>query len=759
MKLRLFLLYFLSLVINAPARITGGPVDYVNPLVGTLSSFELSTGNLYPDISLPWGMNSWSPQTGKNGDGWMYTYTTHKLRGLKQTHQPSPWINDYGAFSLMPTADRPQADEEKRASWFSHFGEEARPYYYKVYLADYNATAELTPTMRCALFRFTYQKGREAYLTVDAYDKGSYIKIIPEERKIVGYSSRNSGGVPKNFRNYFVMQFDRPFTYLAAADGTALEENKTSVEGNHALAVVGFGQTGGAVTVRVGSSFISAEQAEVNLSRELGSRTFDDVMQAGADEWNRWLGRIEVDNNHLDHTRTFYSCLYRALLFPRSFFEEDAQGHLVHYSPFKGTVEQGRLYTDFGVWDVFRALFPLLHLVYPEMGAQVQEGFANMYRESGFLPEWASPGHRNCMVGNNSASVVADAYLAGLRGYDANLLWEAVTHGANAVHPQVKSTGRLGFDHYNRLGYVPCDAGIHESAARTLEYAYDDWCIYQFGRALGRSESELAPYRQHAMNYRHLFDRETGLMRGRRQDGSFQTPYNPLKWGDVFTEGNGWHYSWSVFHDPEGLIRLMGGRDVFNRMLDSLFVQSPDFDESYYRAVIHEIREMQVMNFGQYAHGNQPAQHIIYLYNWSGQPWKTQYGVREVMDRLYRATPDGYCGDEDNGQTSAWYVFSALGFYPVCPASGEYALGAPYFDNVRIHLPGGKHVNIEAKGQSGRYRYVNSIKLNGKNYDKNYIRRSDLQNGLNLRFDMSDQPNIRRGTAPKSAPYSFSNAD
>ena len=750
------LLLIFCLTPSLRAFVTGGPVDYVNPLVGTLSSFELSTGNLYPDISLPWGMNSWSPQTGKNGDGWMYTYTNHKLRGLKQTHQPSPWINDYGAFSLMPTADRPEANEEKRASWFSHFGETATPYYYKVYLADYNVTAELTPTMRCALFRFSYQQEREAYLTVDAYDKGSFVKIIPKERKIIGYSTRNAGGVPKNFKNYFVIQFDRPFTYTAVGDGDQLGTDKLAVEGNHAQAVVGFGPQGGPVIARVGSSFISPEQAGLNLQREVGQRTFDDVMQAGAAEWNRWLGRIEVDHNNIDHTRTFYSCLYRALLFPRSFYEEDAQGKPVHYSPFKGTVEPGRLYTDFGVWDVFRALFPLLHLIYPETGSLVQEGFANMYRESGFLPEWASPGHRNCMVGNNSASVVADAYLAGLKGYDADLLWEAVTHGANAVHPQVRSTGRLGFDHYNRLGYVPCDVGINESAARTLEYAYDDWCIYQFGRALGRTESELEPYRQHVYNYRNLFDKETRLMRGRQQDGAFLTPYNPLKWGDVFTEGNGWHYSWSVFHDPQGLIDLMGGKDVFNRMLDSLFVQTPDFDESYYRQVIHEIREMQVMNFGQYAHGNQPAQHIIYLYDWSGQPWKTQYWTREVMNRLYRATPDGYCGDEDNGQTSAWYIFSALGFYPVCPASGEYALSAPYFDHIIVHLPNGKRVTIEAKGQGDQHRYVNRLRINGKTYDKNYVRRDDLQRGMSLQFDMTDKPNTQRGSSPESAPYSQS---
>ena len=735
---------------------TGGPVDMVNPLVGTLSTFELSTGNLYPAITMPWGTHGWTPQTGKNGDGWIYTYTTHKLRGIKQTHQPSPWINDYGTFSLMPTTDSPIMNEEKRASWFSHFGEEAHPYYYKVYLADYNVTTELSPTMRAAMLRITYPKNKEAYLTVDAFDKGSYVKILPKERKIVGYTTRNAGGVPTNFKNFFVLEFSKDFKYTAACDGDNMNTQATEMRSEHAGAIVGFGKEGGELTVKVSSSFISPEQAQLNLRREIGKKGFDEIVEEGAREWNKQLSRIEVDTDDIDHARTFYSCLYRSLIFPRSFYEINAQNKPVHYSPFKGTVEQGYMFTDFGLWDVFRALFPLLNLAYPDVNARVQEGFVNIYKESGFLPEWVSPGHRNCMVGNNSASVVADAYLAGLRGYDAETLWKAVVHGAGAVHPQVKSTGRLGYEQYNRLGYVPCDDGINESAARTLEYAYDDWCIYQFGKALGKSDTELAPFKQRALNYQHLFDKETSLMRGKKKDGKFQTPYNPLKWGDVFTEGNGWHYSWSVFHDPQGLVNLMGGSSRFNQMLDSIFVQAPDYDESYYRGVIHEIREMQVMNFGQYAHGNQPAQHIIYLYNWSGQPWKTQYWVREVMNRLYRATPDGYCGDEDNGQTSAWYVFSALGFYPVCPASGEYAIGTPYFNQIKLHLPNGKTVSISAQGQSNSNRYVQSVTLNGEPYDKNFILRSDLQKGATIAFTMGAKPNEGRGISAAAAPYSFS---
>ena len=393
------------------------------------------------------------------------------------------------------------------------------------------------------------------------------------------------------------------------------------------------------------------------------------------------------------------------------------------------------------------------------MNEKMQEGLANCYKESGFLPEWASPGHRGCMVGNNSASVVADAWLKGLRGYDIETLWKAVVHGANAVHPQVTSTGRLGYEKYNKLGYVPYDVGINESVARTLEYAYDDWCIYQLGKQLGKSEEELKPFREHAMNYRNVYDKTSRLMRGRNEDGSFQSPFSPLKWGDAFTEGNAWHYTWSVFHDPEGLIRLMGGKDVFVQMLDSVFNVPPLFDDSYYGGVIHEIREMQIMNMGNYAHGNQPIQHMIYLFDYAGQPWKAQYWVREVMDRLYSSQPDGYCGDEDNGQTSAWYVFSAMGFYPVCPGSGQYVLGTPYFDKMTLHLPNHKTLTIKAPGISEDNRYIGSMTFNSKTYDKNYLEHAALLRGGAINYRMQSAPNYKRGVSDSAVPYSFSTSE
>ena len=726
-------------------------VDYVNPLVGTESKFELSTGNTYPAIAMPWGMNFWMPQTGKMGNGWAYVYWHDKIRGFKQTHQPSPWINDYGQFSIMPETGEPVFDEEKRASWFSHKAEVAKPYYYRAYLADYDVVAEMAPTERACAMRFTFPETDKANIVVDAFDRGSHVQVIPEKRMIVGYTTRNSGGVPDNFKNYFVLVFDKPFTYKATVASGNISEGKLTVTDNHAGAIVGFKtRRGEQVGVRIASSFISPEQALLNLN-ELGNDTFDEVAARGRKAWNDVLGRIEVDDDNTDHLRTFYSCLYRSVLFPRSFYEKDAEGKVMHYSPYNGQVLLGYMFTDTGFWDTFRCLFPFLNMMYPSMNQKMQEGLVNAYLESGFLPEWASPGHRGCMVGNNSASIVADAYMKGLRGYDIDKLWEAVLHGANSVHPKVSSTGRAGFELYNKMGYVPCDK-LNQSVARTLEYAYDDWCIYTLGKALGRPEKEIKVYAQRAMNYRNVFDPSIRLMRGKDSKGNFETPFNPTDWTRSFTEGDTWHWTWCVFHDPQGLIDIMGGKDSFNQMMDSTFIVPPVAKER----MIHEEREMQVMNMGQYAHGNQPIQHMIYLYNYSGQPWKTQYWIREVMDKLYSAHADGYCGDEDNGQTSAWYVFSALGFYPVCPGTDQYIVGTPYFDEVKLHLENGKTLEIDADNNSTANRYIQRATLNGQPHTKNYFTHADLMNGGKIEFEMGAKPNTQRGTTDECFPYSFS---
>lgn len=731
------------------------PVDYVNTLMGTDSEFKLSNGNTYPAIALPWGMNFWTPQTAKMGDGWVYGYDANKIQGFKQTHQPSPWINDYGQFSLFPMTGELKIKGEERASWFSHKAETAKPHYYKVYLADYDVTTEITPTERAAMFRFTFPENEKSYILVDAFDRGSFVKIIPSENKIIGYTTRNSGGVPANFKNYFVVVFDKPFVKSDVWSADKVIPGKSELQDNHVGAAIQFKtKKGEQIHARVASSFISYEQAELNL-KELGGDSFDQVKTKGAAVWNKELSRIAVEGGTDDQIKTFYSSLYRVLLFPRKFYEFDKDGKVIHYSPYNGEVLPGYMFTDNGFWDTFRAVFPFFNLMYPSLNEQIQAGLVNTYKESGFLPEWASPGHRDCMIGSNSATLIADAYLKGGRGYDIETLYQAALKNTEHEGP-LHSVGRYGVDYYNKLGYIPYNVGINENVARTLEYAFADFCVYQLGKKLGKPEKELAIFAKRSQNYKNVFDKETSLMRGKNEDGTFQSPFSPFKWGDAFTEGNSWHYTWSVLHDVDGLIGLMGGKKEFVTMLDSVFIVPPIFDDSYYGGTIHEIREMQIMNMGNYAHGNQPIQHMIYLYNYAGQPWKAQHWVREVMDRMYTPQADGYCGDEDNGQTSAWYVFSAMGFYPVTPAVDEYVIGAPLFKKITVSLENGKKIEINAPKNSAENRYIQQIELNGKEYGKNYFNYTELMKGASINFEMGAKPNMNRGTKEADFPYSFS---
>ena len=751
---RIFLSAVLTCICTASAWANTEPVDMVNPLTGTLSKFELSTGNNYPVIALPWGMNFWTPQTGKNGDGWQYTYTADKIRGFKQTHQPSPWMNDYGMFSLMPITGEAVFDEEKRASWFSHKAEIAKPYYYRVYLADYDITTEIAPTERAAMFRFTFPQEEMSYVVLDAYDRGSYVQIQPEKNRIVGYTTRNSGGVTKDFKNWFIIDFgSRSFDYTSVTDSKEIFTDRKELKDNHTGAIVGF-RTGhrDVVTARVASSFISLEQAERNLN-ELGKKSFDEIASDGRKTWNDVLGRIQVEGGSEEQMRTFYSCLWRSLHFPRRFYEIDEKGNPIHYSPYNGQILPGYLFADTGVWDTFRCLFPFLNLVYPSMNEQMQAGLVNAYLESGYLPEWSSPGHRDCMIGQNSASVVADAYIKGIRVPNQDKLWDAVTYGAHH-HLDRSASGRVGHDYYDRLGYVPCNVGIGQNVARTLEYAYNDWSIYTLGKAMGKSEAELAPYKKAALNYANVYNPARKLMCGREEQGAFNADFVPENWSGEFCEGNSWHWSFCVFHDPAGLSKLMGGRDEMTEMMDSVFVL-PSYLGLRSRGMIHEMREMQVMDMGQYAHGNQPIQHMVYLYNWTGQPWKAQYWTREIMDKLYNPNADAYCGDEDNGQTSAWYVFSAMGFYPVCPGTKQYAMGSPLFQKILVKLENGKTIQIEAPDNNKQTRYVNDVKVNGKSVSRTWLEHDELTKGATIKFQMSSKPNTKRGTDEKDAPYSF----
>ena len=763
---RFILLLFALNGIEAQERNVSGNtddlVDFVNPLVGTDSAFELSNGNTYPAIATPWGMNFWTPQTGEMGNGWCYSYDANKIRGFKQTHQPSPWINDYAAFSLFPETGELKVNEGQRASWFSHKAEISKPHYYKVYLADYDVTTEITPTERGAQFQFTFPKTENAHVLVDGFFKGSMVKVFPKERKIVGYCRNNSGGVPDNFHNYFVIYFDKDFdeiqTWKTSENKKADNGNLTqslSAEDYHVGAVLSFKtEDNEKVTAKVASSFINLEQAELNLKREIGNDTFEQTKNKAATLWNNELGRIEIEGGSVEQFRTFYTALYRVLLFPRKFYELDVNDDIVHYSPYNGKVLPGYMFTDNGFWDTFRAVFPFFTIMYPDYLSQVMQGLVNTYKESGWLPEWASPGHRDCMVGSNSAVNIADAYLRGIRGYDINILYEAILKNTESKGP-LNSVGRFGADYYNALGYVPYNVGVNENAARTLEYAFADWSIAELSKALDKPKEEVDLFRERSMNYKLLFDPEIGFMRGKNENGTWANTFTPDKWGDAFTEGSSWHWTWCVFHDPIGLAESFGGADKMRNRLDEVFTAEPTFNDSYYGQQIHEITEMLVGNMGQYAHGNQPIQHAIYLYNWLGQPWKSQMRARDIMDKLYSSAPDGLCGDEDNGQTSAWYVFSAMGFYPVTPGTGQYVMGSPLFKNIKLHLQNGNTFEMKAANNSKENIYIDAILKNKTAHKKNYITYEEIMNGSIFSIEMSPNPNITLGTEKSSRPYSM----
>ncbi len=729
----------------AQAKIDDSPLDHVRAATGTINTFALSTGNVYPAICRPWGGPMWAPVT-KPGhqEGWFYDYTGTSFYGMRLTHQPSPWMGDFGQVTVTPVSGGVGARMEDRRSHFSHKSETIRPDYYRVYLGDWDIKLEVTAARRSAVMRITYGDTAKPGFVVDAMGGDGKVRVDAAKRRVYGVSKRRRTPVADDFGNRFVVEFDRDIV---------------SVEGEGSWTCVRFAPTkrGDVVTARMASSFVDESYAVANLA-EVAEKSFDDVRAESEKIWNLVLGRFKIETPDIDRKRMFYTALYRASLFPRAFFDVDRKTNkAVHRSPTPGGVFEGPFFAGTGFWDTFRALFPLLNFVYPEVNAFMTEGLENSWKEAGWLPEWSSPGLSDCMTGNNSASVVADAWLSGAAGRaSAEELWKALVHGANNQHPEQGATGRWGAADYNSLGYVAHAKGRHGTVARTLEYAYDDWCIWRFGKAIGKSDAETAQYRKHAGNWRNVIDPKHKLANGRYADGRFRDDFNPIKWGDGdFVEGNSLHWTWSVVHDVAGLMEAMGGRDAFAAALDDVLARRPEICESDRRGMYHEMREMMLADMGQYAHGNQPAQHMLYLYDWCGQPWKTQHWVRETMDRLYSPTPDGYCGDEDNGQTSAWYVWSALGFYPVCPGSGQYAIGSPALERAEVKMPGGDVLVIEAPG-AAKKRYVEFVTLNGKLVKENWLSAAELRKGGKLVFKMSAAPVKTRGTEASAAPYSMS---
>jgi predicted alpha-1,2-mannosidase len=727
-------------------------VTLANPLQGTDSTHAYSHGNTYPAIAVPFPMNAWAPYTQPQKDSFYYQYRQNKIRGIRQTHQPSPWIADYANFSLMAVSGKLAVKEDHRASEFRHESETAQPSYYRVRLDTWKTVMEVTPTERAARFRFTYETDGDAYVVLDAFHNGSVVEIIPGENKVIGICRNNNGGVPNNFSNYFVIEFDRPFAAYGTWTPDTVNEGQAKLSDKHVGAYFKFNsRQGRVVNARVASSYLSAEQAQRNLDREIGSADFDTIRQRAEDSWNAMMNRIKVEGGTAAQQQTFYSAMYRSFLFPHRFHEFDGQNQPVYFSPYDGKVYSGYMYTDTGYWDTFRASHPLYNLLVPEISGEIMQSIIAAYEQSGFLPSWSSPGHRDCMIGNHAFSLLADAWVKGVTNFNAPKALEAMVHDANTQAPNnCRAIGRDGAGFYQKNGYVPTP-NFREATAKTLEFAYNDFCAAVFAQSLGR-KTEAAAFAKNAMNYTNVFDSSVGFVRGRKEDGSWREKFDPTEWGGPFTEGNAWHWTWSVFHDVPGLIQLLGGDEAFGKKLDGVFYTPPDVNVGSYGGMIHEMTEMVAANMGQYAHGNQPIQHMLYLYNYAGQPWKTQARVREAMNRLYHATPDGFCGDEDTGQMSAWYVFSAIGFYPVCPGTTEYVIGSPLFDRATITLANGKKFVINAN-QNGPLRpYIRDAKLNGTKFEKTYLMHDQIVNGGELNFDMTSAPNYKWATAPENRP-------
>ena len=731
-------------------------VQYVNTLQGTDSHFGLSYGNTYPTTGMPYAMHTWSAQTGKNGEGWKYQYAVDNIRGFCQSHQCSPWMSDYAVYSFMPMVGKLVVNQEMRATKFSHDNEMAKPHYYKVML-DNGITTEMAPTTRGVHLRFSYPSTEDAYLVIDGYTDMSEIKIDPAKRQISGWvNNQRFVNNSKTFRSYFVVQFDKAFEDYGMWENQKDEifPKKLEGEGKGYGAYIKF-KKGTKVQAKAASSYISAEQAVITLNDELGKdKNLEATKIRGHKTWNELLNRIQVEGGTDEQMKTFYSCLFRANLFSRKFYERKANGEPYYYSPYDGKVYDGYMYTDNGFWDTFRSQFPLTNILHPTMQGRYMNALLAVQEQCGWLPSWSAPGETGGMLGNHSISLLADAWAKGIRTFDPEKALKAYAHEAMNKGPWGGANGRGFWKEYFELGYVPYPESMG-SSAQTMEYAYDDFCGYQLAKMTGNKHYQEVFARQ-MYNYKNVFDPSIGFMRGKGVDGKWQEPFDPLEWGGPFCEGNAWHYTWSVFHDVEGLIDLFGSDQRFTTKMDSVFTLPSTIKPGTYGGVIHEMKEMELSGMGQYAHGNQPIQHMPYLYSYAGQPWKTQYWVRQIVERLYNSTERGYPGDEDQGGMSSWYILSSLGIYAVCPGTDEYVIGSPLFKKATITMENGNKFVIEANNNSKENLYIQSATLNGRVLDKNFIRYDDIADGGIIRFEMGSQPNKERCTSKYAAPFSLS---
>ncbi len=720
-------------------------VDLVDIRMGTNSIPTFSRGNTSPLVTFPFGMASFAVETRVQEMPFRLFYhpDDHVTTGVRLTHMPSPWIADYAYVTAMPQTGDTIDFTPACKSGYRPGKVNMKPYELSVDFLRYRVSYHLVPTMRGGMAKVVWQQADATHRMAFNFGRGKgTVHIDAENKKIFGtVSSCEWKAIPENFCMYFVVQFDRDIELTKTAAGFAGGEilpNATDYEGENLVLNLAFESDGSTeLNYTISTSFISFQQAELTAKQELSGNSIEELTRKVIDAWESKLSKIEIEAVDMDQMRTFYSCLYRLFLFPRTFYELDAQGRMIHYSPADGNVYDGPMYTDNGFFDTYMTVFPLFSMILAEDYAQMCEGFLNYYRESGWLPRWMSPAAIDSMPGTFIDQVFADAVNKGIVTDKATieLMLEALLKHAN-LPGEKPQFGRDGIEDYLKYHYVP--AKYRESVNKTENYAYGDFAIAQLARHLGKTDV----YRSHmerSQYYRNLYDSDTTFMRAKDVDGKMREDWTQFDWGWDYTEGGPWQNSFAVPHDVIGLAGLLGGRQAMVEKLDLLFNTPPHYRIIWYRSEIHEMTEMAAVDFGQCALSNQPSFHIPYLYSMLGKPNKTAYWVRKAMKELFRWDV-GFPGDEDNGSMAGWYILSAMGFYPVCPSVSEYILGSPAVKRCIIHTCEGTDFIINAQNNDHDKVYWKNLMLNGNLYHKVYLTHEDIMKGGQLDFTMITDP-------------------
>ncbi len=696
-----------------------GPLTrLVNPLQGTDSTPLYSRGGTLPIVALPFGMAHWALQS-SNGSGWFFQPHDNRLQGIRCTHQLSTWLQDYGNATFMPFSGEPSPEPTGRASSYRPGELAILPQFVKVRLTRYRCLLELAPTERCAVMRFTFETSGPSGVFIDLPREDSEAQCDVNSGTVSALTRDNRGGVQSNFACYYVAKLDARITGF----------DVKQLHGRRVAMIRFDADAGKPVTLRVGTSFISFDQATENLKQEAGQKTFEVVRDEASSVWEHALGRVRIEGGSEDQQRTFYSCLYRTLLFPRMWHEKDSSGRVVHRSPYNGKVEPGSLYADHGFWDDYHAWYPMMLLLYPERLSDILQGWVNALKEGGWFPQFPCPGYRGGMTGSLVDSVFGDAAAKGVKGFDLQSAYPGLKKHATEKGDPFKGCGRVGIEPYLKLGYVPCDV-VGDGVAETLDFAYGDFCIAQVARAIGLS-SDAEMFEKRSRNWSNIFDSETHFFRGKLSNGSFVTPFDPHTWGGPYVEGSAWQYRFNVLHDVPGLMDAMGGREAFVSYLEEMLTQPPTFHTGAYGDETHEMSEMAAVDFGQYAHSNQPVHNVLYMFSVAGRRDRTQYWVHRVLNELY--SPDNFPGDEDTGAMSAWYVLSSLGLFAVCPGKPDWTLGAPLFPRAEVRYPDGRVLTIEARSPR-RGAFYDRVSLNGTAIQGDAVLHSDLLHNAALLF-------------------------